>query len=107
MSKYLLEIGVEELPYKFIPMAIEQLKTGFEKFLNDNNVNYSNVKVMATPRRLAVLVDGLSASQPDVEKVVKGPIAKVAFDENNNLTKAGEGFANKNGVSKEDLYVEG
>ncbi len=106
MSKYLFEVGVEELPYKFIPMAIEQLKHGFEKFLSDNNVEYGNVKVMATPRRLAVIVDGLSASQPDVEKVVKGPIAKVAFDEQGNLSKAGEGFANKNGVSKNDLYVE-
>ncbi len=106
MSKYLLEVGVEELPYKFIPMAISQLKTGFETFLNNSNVKFDDIKVMATPRRLAVIVDGLANSQPDVEKVVKGPIAKVAFDENNNLTKAGEGFANKNGVSKDDLYVE-
>ncbi len=106
MSKYLFEVGVEELPYKFIPMAIDQLNQGFEKFLNDNNIKFGNVKVMATPRRLAVIVDGLAASQPDVEKVVKGPIAKVAFDEQGNLTKAGEGFANKNGVSKSDLYVE-
>lgn len=106
MSKYLLEIGVEELPYKFIPMAISQLKTGFETFLNDNNVKFDKVNVMATPRRLAVIVDGIAASQPDVEKVVKGPIAKVAFDENGNLTKAGEGFANKNGVGKDELFVE-
>ena len=107
MSKYLLEVGVEELPYKFIPMAIEQLEIGFKKFLDDNNVAYNNIKVMATPRRLAVLIDGLPISQSDVEKNVKGPIAKVAFDENGNLTKAGEGFANKNGVSKDDLYIEG
>ena len=106
MSKYLLEVGVEELPYKFIPMAISQLKCGFETFLNNNNVEFDNVKVMATPRRLAVVVSGLAASQPDVEKVVKGPIAKVAFDENKNLTKAGEGFAKKNGVGADELYVE-
>jgi len=106
MSKYLFEVGVEELPYKFIPMAIEQLKQGFEKFLNDNNVGFSAVKVMATPRRLAVFVTDIASSQPDVEKVLKGPIAKVAFDENGNLTKAGEGFANKNGITKDDLYTE-
>ena len=106
MSKYLLEIGVEELPYKFIPMAIEQLENGFKNFLNDNNVGYSNIKVMATPRRLAVIIDGLSGSQPDVEKTVKGPIATVAYDENKNLTKAGEGFAKKNGVDPKDLYIE-
>ena len=106
MSKYLLEIGVEELPYKFIPMAISQLENGFKTFLESNNVDFSDIKVMATPRRLAVVIDGLSASQPDVEKVVKGPIATVAYDENKNLTPAGLGFAKKNNVEPTDLYVE-
>ena len=106
MSKYLLEVGVEELPYKFIPMAISQLKTGFESFLNNSNVKFDKVNVMATPRRLSVIVEGIASSQPDVEKIVKGPIATVAYDENKNLTKAGEGFAKKNGVNAEDLYIE-
>ena len=35
MSIYLLEVGTEELPYKFIPQAIEQLNNGFTTFLND------------------------------------------------------------------------
>ena len=106
MSKYLLEIGVEELPYKFIPMAITQLETGFKAFFESNNVGYENIKVMATPRRLAVIVSGLANSQPDVEKVVKGPIATVAYDADKNLTPAGLGFAKKNGVEPADLYVE-
>lgn len=106
MSKYLLEVGVEELPYKFIPMAISQLKTGFKTFLESNKVNYSDIKVMATPRRLAVIIDGLVAKQPDVEKNVKGPIATVAYDADKNLTPAGLGFAKKNGVEPKDLYVE-
>ncbi len=106
MSKYLLEIGVEELPYKFIPMAISQLEIGFKNFLDSNNVKYEDIKVMATPRRLAVLIAGLANSQPDVEKVVKGPIATVAYDENKNFTPAGMGFAKKNGVEPKDLYVE-
>ena len=106
MSKYLLEIGVEELPYKFIPMAISQLESGFKTFLENNNVGFENIKVMATPRRLAVIISGLASSQPDVEKTVKGPIATVAYDENKNLTPAGLGFAKKNGVDAKDLYVE-
>ena len=106
MSKYLLEVGVEELPYKFIPMAISQLENGFKTFLESNNVGFTNIKVMATPRRLAVIIDGLAASQLDVEKTVKGPIATVAYDENKNLTPAGLGFAKKNGVEPSDLYVE-
>ena len=107
MSKYLLEIGVEELPYKFIPMAISQLENGFKTFLESNNVGFENIKVMATPRRLAVIISGLANSQPDVEKVVKGPIATVAYDDNKNLTPAGLGFAKKNNVEPSDLYVEG
>ena len=106
MSKYLLEIGTEELPYRFIPQAIEQLHNGFESFLKDNKVGYEKVDVYATPRRLAVIVNGLEAQTSDETKIVKGPIAKVAYDENGNLTKAGEGFAKKNGIAPEDLYVE-
>lgn len=106
MSKYLLEIGTEELPYKFIPQAIEQLKNGFEKFFNENCVEFSSVDVLATPRRLAVIIDGLCEKQPDEEKIVKGPIKKVAYDEAGNLTQAGKGFLNKNGVDEKDAYVE-
>lgn len=106
MSKYLLEIGTEELPYRFIPQAIEQLKNGFEGFLNNNKVGFEKVDVYATPRRLAVIVSGLVEKSKDETKIVKGPIAKIAYDENGTLTKAGEGFAKKNGVSPEDLYVE-
>ena len=106
MSKYLLEVGCEELPYKFIPSAIKQLKTGFENFLNSNKVTFEKVDVYATPRRLAVIVSGLEKQSKDEEKIVKGPIKKVAYDENGNLTKAGEGFCKKNGISPEDLYIE-
>ena len=106
MSKYLLEIGTEELPYRFIPSAIEQLRAGFEGFLNSNKIDYDKVEVYATPRRLAVIVGGLSSKSPDEEKIVKGPIKKVAYDENGNLTRAGEGFLNKNGLKPEDIYIE-
>ena len=106
MSKYLLEIGTEELPYKFIPSAIQQLRAGFENFLNNNKINFEKVNVYATPRRLAVIVDDIAKSSPDEVKVLKGPIKKVAYDENGNLTKAGEGFLNKNGLSKENAYIE-
>lgn len=106
MSKYLLEVGTEELPYRFIPQAIEQLHSGFESFLNSNKIGFEKVDVYATPRRLAVIVSGLVEKSGDETKIVKGPIAKIAYDENGNLTKAGEGFAKKNGVEPSDLYVE-
>ena len=106
MSKYLLEIGTEELPYRFIPSAIKQLENLFGEFLSENKVGYSDINVYATPRRLAVIIDGLEKSSPDEVKIVKGPVKRVAYDESGNLSKAGLGFANKNGVSPEDLYIE-
>lgn len=104
--KYLLEIGTEELPYKFIPQAIEQLKFGFEKFFKENEIDFKSVKVLATPRRLAVIVDNLADKQPDVEKLLKGPIKNVAYDEAGNLSKAGLGFMNKCGVKEKDLFLQ-
>ena len=106
MSIYLLEVGTEELPYKFIPQAIEQLNSGFTNFLNDNKVKFTDIKVYATPRRLAVIIEGLDEKTADEVKIVKGPIKNVAFDESGNLTKAGEGFARKNNLTKDDLYIE-
>src|SRR5574344_2161755 len=106
MSKYLLEIGVEELPYKFIPSAIRQIEEAFKNFFKSNSIEFDKIDVMATPRRLALMVDGLAEKQPDKEKKVKGPIKKVAYDENGNLSKAGMGFARKNGVEEKDLFVE-
>lgn len=106
MNKYLLEIGVEELPYKFIPDAEKQLKAGFEKFANDNGLSFSSIKTFATPRRLTVLIEGLPEKKEDVVKTVKGPIATIAYDKDGNLTPAANGFAKKNGVAPQDLFTQ-
>lgn len=106
MGKYLLEIGTEEMPYKFMGQGIEQLKSGFEKFFEDNKIKFKSVDVYATPRRFAVIVSDLQDKQPDEEKVIKGPPKKVAYDENGNLSQAGKGFLQKNGVGEKEAYLE-
>lgn len=105
MSKYLLEIGTEELPYKFIPQAVEQLKANFENFFEVNAIKFGNIDVYATPRRLAVIVSDLLNKQPDEEKVVRGPIEKIAY-ENGKLTNAALGFSRKCGVEEKDLFLQ-
>ncbi len=106
MNKYLLEIGTEELAYKFIPSAMEQLKIEFSKTLEENEIKFSDIKVYATPRRLAVIIENIAEKQEDIEKTIKGPIANIAYDENGNLTKAAIGFANKNSINPEKLYKQ-
>ncbi len=106
MSIYLLEIGTEELPYKFVTSAIEQLKSGFEQLLKSNEISYEKIDVYGAPRRLAVLIEGLSDKQQDVLKTVKGPVSTIAYTPNGELSPAGVGFAKKNGVSPEALYTQ-
>jgi glycyl-tRNA synthetase beta subunit len=42
MSTYLLEVGTEELPYKFIPQAIEQLNRKYELNFIKKSINKIN-----------------------------------------------------------------
>ena len=101
---FLLEVLVQELPYKFIPSAVAQLKSSFEKLFNEQALTYGEIKVYATPRRLAVLVSDLSLSQDTLEKDVKGPILTIAKNEQGEYTPAAIGFAKKNGVEISALY---
>lgn len=106
MNKYLLEIGTEELPYKFVNTGLVQLKNAFEKLLQENQIEFTDIKAFSTPRRLALIIEGFEEKQPDTVKTVKGPILSIAYDENGNLSKAGQGFAKKNGVDESALYKE-
>ena len=72
MSKYLLEIGCEELPYKFIPSAIEQLQNGFENFLNSNK-NIITIK--------SKTIAGI------IEKAILREFKYVNINVNNNIMK--------------------
>lgn len=105
-NDFLLEILVQELPYKFIPSAIEQLKSAFEKLLGENSLEYGDVKTYATPRRLVVVIENLAVSQKDAEKCIKGPILTIAKNDKGELTPAGIGFKNKNNAADGDLFEQ-
>ena len=95
---FVLEIGSEELPADNVPLAVAQLRERVPTLLSDLRLDYERVRVEGTPRRLAVIVEGMSPRQRDEEKVVKGPPARIAFDAEGNPTKAALGFARSQGV---------
>ncbi len=99
----LFEIGTEEIPARFIDKAGDDLLAAGRKALEDARMSFSGIKVYTTPRRLALYVDGLSEYQEDVDRKVKGPSAKAAFDQAGNPTKACEGFARSQGVDVSSL----
>ena len=103
---FILEIGTEELPTSFIRIGMEGLYNGFENFLGREKIDYDNIDTYSTPRRLTVYIKGLSEEQKPIEKKIKGPPYKAAFDENGNPLPAALGFAKRQGVEVEDLVVE-
>ncbi len=101
----LLEIGTEELPYGDVEAALGQLRELAPKALAEARLSHGDIQVFATPRRLAVLVEGVAARQPDAETVVKGPPANRAYDSGGAPTQAAVGFARGKGVPVDALEV--
>ncbi|MFD1177796.1 glycine--tRNA ligase subunit beta [Paenibacillus puldeungensis] len=99
MAKDLLfEIGLEDMPARFIRGAVEQLKDRLVKWLEESVIPYAAVEMYATPRRLAVLIKDVAEKQEDVHEEVKGPSRKIALDDKGEWSKAALGFARSQGV---------
>lgn len=103
MKKLLLEIGVEEVPARFI----EPAKEGMSRFLNENltaaRIPFDAIEAFATPRRLTAFVNGLAEKQEETVIVKFGPPYNKSFDEAGNPTKAAIGFAKSQGVEVSEL----
>ncbi len=104
MANFLLEVGTEELPASFVEQALAQWQATLPAALAENLLSSDSLALYGTPRRLAVLIRGLSDRQPDREEDAKGPPAKAAFKAGK-PTKAAEGFAASKGVSVEALEI--
>lgn len=102
----LLEIGMEEVPARFVRGAMDQFKEKTVKWLEESRLEYGAVRIFATPRRLAVLVEGLAERQQDRHEEVKGPAKKIALDESGAWSKAALGFARSNGVDPASLIFK-
>ncbi|HRC54637.1 MAG TPA: glycine--tRNA ligase subunit beta [Kofleriaceae bacterium] len=99
----LLEIGCEEIPAKFVTRALAELPEMMAARLTEARLSHAGVSVLGTPRRLAVIVRGLAARQVDLSEEVVGPPVSAAFGADGAPTKAGIGFAQKNGVDPAHL----
>ena len=107
MAKDLLfEIGAEEIPAGFMPNILGQLKQLAETKLNDAHLPFESIATYGTPRRLALIVKGLSDTSAEISERHKGPSASIAYDADGNATKAAIGFARGKGLDVADLVVE-
>ena len=107
MNNYLLfEIGVEELPARFVSSTLDQIKNNLTKLFNEKRISFDNIQSFGTPRRLTFVVEGISEKQSDLEEEVKGPAKKIALDENGNFTKPALGFMKSKGLKEEDVVFK-
>ncbi len=106
MSHFVLEIGVEEMPARFLPLLDRELRERFEALLGEAGLEFGRVATSSTPRRLVVDITGLAGVQRTEEIVVSGPPVRIALDADGKPTKAGLGFAKSQGVEFDQVYVE-
>ncbi|WJH33040.1 glycine--tRNA ligase subunit beta [Paenibacillus sp. CC-CFT747] len=102
----LLELGMEEIPSRFVRGAMEQLADKVGKWLTESHIPYEALQSYGTPRRIAVLVRGLAEKQEDRHEEAKGPSRKIALDDKGEWSKAALGFARSQGVDPAELYFK-
>ena len=104
MEKLLFEIGTEEIPAKFMPGILKQLKELADAKMQELRIPFEDITVYGTPRRMAFIADGVAETQADVVVEAKGPSVKIAYV-SGAPSKAAQGFARGQGVDVKDLVV--
>ncbi|PKM48092.1 MAG: glycine--tRNA ligase subunit beta [Firmicutes bacterium HGW-Firmicutes-8] len=103
---FVLEIGTEEIPARFMGPAITQINDLTQAWLRENRLDCGSVAAYGTPRRLVVYITGLAEKQEEFSEEVKGPAKKAAYDASGNPSRAAEGFARSQGVGVSDLITK-
>lgn len=105
MKPLLIELGTEELPVKALPGLAQAFFDGVVAALEKRGiaVERGDAKPLYTPRRLAVLLPGVAAEQPEQASELSGPYLNVALDADGQPTRALQGFAHKAGVEWTEL----
>ncbi len=101
---FLFEIGLEELPARYVDQAEEDLKKIAVEQLKNNRIKFSEIESFSTPRRVAIIIRGLAERQEDLHRKSVGPSVEIAYKEGV-LTKAGEGFVKSQGALAEDISI--
>lgn len=94
-----LELGCEELPAEELQSALAQLQRGVPTMLQRSRLQHGGIRVLGTPRRLAVMVQDLAPRQAGSALRLRGPPVTAAFDAAGKPTAALHGFCKKQGVT--------
>ena len=96
----LIELGTEELPPKALRKLAEAFAENFTQELTKAELAFERVEWFAAPRRLALKVHKLAATQLDKQVEKRGPAVNAAFVDGK-PTPAAVGWARSNGIEVE------
>ncbi len=101
----LIELGTEELPPKALPVLAQAFAAGIAQGLAKRGIGFApdSVQALYSPRRLAVSCIAVETEQSAQVSEVFGPYANIALDAGGAPTQALRAFAQKNGLSIEQL----
>jgi len=102
----IFEIGTEELPANVITNALSEMERIFNDLISEATLSCDILKTAGTPRRLMLYAQNLPEKQMDRTLEIMGPPAKIAFNKDGTLTKAGEGFLKNQDISREDISIK-
>ncbi|MDE5833755.1 MAG: glycine--tRNA ligase subunit beta, partial [Desulfovibrio sp.] len=103
MSNFILEIGSEEIPARFLKNEEKDLARILTGALTQAGLNFESITTMASPRRLVAYVTNLDPVQQSSKEIVAGPPAKIAYDNSGSPTNALLGFAKTHGMDPSDI----
>ncbi|MCK4889569.1 MAG: glycine--tRNA ligase subunit beta [Candidatus Aminicenantes bacterium] len=103
MAEFLFELGVEEVPVSYIKDIMDQLVKGFTDSFTQKRIEFGAIETAMTNRRFLLFFNNISPVSGAKSDQVKGPSKKIAYDEDQNPTKALEKFLEINGIKESDL----
>ncbi len=106
MNNVVLEIGTEEIPAQYMENALKDLNRLAKKYLEESSINYKEIKVYGTPRRLILFIFHIKEKQEDIFQKIKGPAYSIAYNKDSQPQKPALKFAQSQGVNVGDLIVE-
>jgi len=101
----LLEIGMEELPARFLNSTLNKIEKNIKKKLETERIKYDGIKTYGTPRRLVLHINNVDEKQEDLSQTSIGPAKRIAYDHSGEPTKAAIGFAKSQGAEITDLEL--
>ncbi|MDR1659199.1 MAG: glycine--tRNA ligase subunit beta [Desulfovibrio sp.] len=104
MATFLLEVGGEELPSRFLGPQEVELRERFTAALDEAGLGHGRVRVMTTPRRAVVRIEDMQPAQTEREEIVPGPSVRAAYNAEGAPSRALEGFTRSNGLSVDAAF---